>query len=102
VRFYPVTFTPASSVFAGQQCGGVSIIVTDRQAIRSVRVGVEIASALTTLYPGLFKVNDALRLFGSAADLGRISAGDDSAAIASGWASAEARWRLMRAKYLLY
>ena len=47
VRFYPVRFTPASSKYANEECQGVFIIVTDRAALRPVRVGVEIASALT-------------------------------------------------------
>jgi hypothetical protein len=41
-------------------------------------------------------------LFGSKADLARIKAGDDPARIAAGWAAAEAAWRRLRAKYLLY
>ena len=49
VRFYPVRFTPSSSKFAGQECQGVFIVVTDRNAVRPVRVGVEIASALVKL-----------------------------------------------------
>ena len=44
----------------------------------------------------------AERLFGSRESLARIRAGDDPAVIAASWAADEARWRLMRAKYLLY
>ena len=51
VRVYPIRFTPASSVYAGQACGGVSFIVTDREALRPTRLGVEVASALARLYP---------------------------------------------------
>jgi uncharacterized protein YbbC (DUF1343 family) len=102
VRFYPVRFTPTSSAFAGVECQGVSLLVTDRQQFRPVRVGVEIASAVNTLFPGAFTLDPAARLFGSAAGLARIKAGDDAAAIARSWAAAESRWRLLRAKYLLY
>ena len=52
VRFYPVRFTPASSKFANEECQGVFIIVTDRAALRPVRVGVEIASALSASVSG--------------------------------------------------
>jgi hypothetical protein len=41
-------------------------------------------------------------LFGSADGLRRIAAGEDPAAIAASWSTAESRWRLLRAKYLLY
>jgi uncharacterized protein YbbC (DUF1343 family) len=102
VRFYPEQFTPAASKFAKEACQGVFIVVTDRNAVRPVRVGVEIASALLKLFPGKFEVDSATRLFGSAAGLTRLKAGDDPAAIAASWSGAEARWRLLRAKYLLY
>jgi uncharacterized protein YbbC (DUF1343 family) len=102
IRFYPVRFTPASSKFAGQECQGVFMVVTDRVVLRPVRVGVEIASALVKLFPGQFEVDANRRLFGSAAGLDRIKTGEDPAAIAASWSGAEARWRLLRAKYLLY
>ncbi len=102
VRFYPEQFTPTASKFANESCQGIFIVVTDRNAVRPVRVGVEIASALVKLFPGKFEIDPSLRLFGSAAGLTRIKAGDDPAAIAASWSAAEARWRLLRAKYLLY
>ncbi len=39
VRFYPVRFTPTASKYAGQACKGVFMIVTDRAALRPVRLG---------------------------------------------------------------
>jgi len=102
VRFYPVRFTPAAAVFSGQECQGVFIVVTDRAAVRPVRVGVEIASALAKLSPAEFRLDPAAHLFGSADGLTRIKAGEDPASIAATWAAAEAKWRLLRAKYLLY
>jgi uncharacterized protein YbbC (DUF1343 family) len=102
VRFYPVQFTPTASKFANEACDGVFVVITDRQAVRPVRVGVEIASALYRLFPGQFDIDLAARLFGSTAGLTRIKSGDDPAAIAASWNAGEARWRLRRAKYLLY
>jgi uncharacterized protein YbbC (DUF1343 family)/CubicO group peptidase (beta-lactamase class C family) len=102
VRFYPVRFTPASSKYANEECQGVFIIVTNRAALRPVRVGLEIASALARLYPMPFKLEDATRLLGSKDTLARVRAGEDPASIAASWSDAEAKWRLLRAKYLLY
>ena len=34
VRFVPLRFTPESSKFAGEECGGINILVTDRGALR--------------------------------------------------------------------
>ena len=102
IRFYPVRFTPSSSKFANEECGGVFMIVTDRAAIRPVRVGVEIAVMLNRLYGTKYELEAAERLFGSKDGLARIRAGADPADIVSTWAAGEARWRLLRTKYLLY
>jgi uncharacterized protein YbbC (DUF1343 family)/CubicO group peptidase (beta-lactamase class C family) len=102
IRFYPVSFTPTSSKHQGQACQGVFMVVTDRAALRPVRVGVEIASALVRLHGDKFDVDAAHRLLGSKEGIGRLKAGEDPTRIAEGWAADEAQWRLLRAKYLLY
>jgi uncharacterized protein YbbC (DUF1343 family) len=102
LRFYPVTFTPTAAKFAGERCEGVFIVITDRAAVRSARLGVELASALMKMAPDTFLMDANLRLIGSAADIAKLKAGEDAGAIASAWSSAEARWRVLRAKYLLY
>jgi uncharacterized protein YbbC (DUF1343 family)/CubicO group peptidase (beta-lactamase class C family) len=103
VRFYPVTFTPvAGAKLGGQACHGVFLIVTDRDRLHPVRVGLQIAWVLWQLYGQQFKLEDAEALFGPKAMLEKIRAGADPAAIASSWAADEAAWRLTRAKYLLY
>jgi uncharacterized protein YbbC (DUF1343 family) len=102
VRFYPVRFTPAASKFAREECQGVFMMVTDRAALRPVRLGVELAAALHKLYGAKFELEPSDRLFGSREVVTRIRSGEDPTAIAGSWAAAEARWRLLRAKYLLY
>jgi len=78
------------------------MIVTDRAAIRPVRVGVEIAAALSKLHGAKYELEAAEKLFGSKEGIARIRAGADPAEIVSSWAAGEARWRLLRAKYLIY
>jgi uncharacterized protein YbbC (DUF1343 family)/CubicO group peptidase (beta-lactamase class C family) len=102
VRFYPVSFTPTSSKFAGETCGGVFFIVSDREALRPVRVGIEIASVLHRLYPEEFQIDLSARLLGSRDAIARIKAGEDPARIADVWAAGELSWRDLRAPYLLY
>ena len=103
VRFYPVTFTPAAgSKLAGEACHGVFVIVTDRDRLRPVEVGLEIASALSRLYGPQFKLEDAALLLGSQAAIEKIRAGASPASIAASWRADEEKWRLTRAKYLLY
>jgi uncharacterized protein YbbC (DUF1343 family)/CubicO group peptidase (beta-lactamase class C family) len=103
IRFYPVAFTPAAGAkLGGQACQGVFMIVTDRDRLRPVRVGLEVASALSRLYGQQFRLEDAATLVGSKAVLAKIRAGDEPASIAASWSADEAQWRAMRAKYLLY
>jgi uncharacterized protein YbbC (DUF1343 family)/CubicO group peptidase (beta-lactamase class C family) len=102
IRFYAVRFTPASSKYANEECQGVFMVVTDRLALRPVRVGAEVAAALSRLYGSRYEIETAERLFGSKEGLTRLRAGEDPAALVAGWSAAEARWRLLRAKYLLY
>ena len=102
IRFYPVGFTPSSSKYAGERCQGVSMVVTDRDALQPVRVGLEIAAALFRLYPQDYDLNGAARLLGSRAAVARVRAGEDPADIARSWATDEEEWRALRAPYLLY
>jgi uncharacterized protein YbbC (DUF1343 family) len=102
VTFYPVRFTPASSKYANQECQGVFMVVTDRFALRPVRLGLDIAGMLHKLYGAKFDLDAAGRLLGSKEAISRIRAGDDPEAIAASWAAGEEGWRRLRAKYLLY
>ena len=102
VRFYPVVFTPASSKHAGQECEGVQMIVTNRDVLRPVRVGLEIAAALYELYPDEFEVDRSVHLLGSSEAVARLKSGDDPSEIAASWRGDERRWRARREPYLLY
>jgi len=102
VRFYPVSFTPQSSKYAGVRCQGVYILVTDRQALRPVRLGLEVASILHRLYPADYRLEQEDHLLGSATVLSRILAGEDPADIAQSWQADEEQWLRLRSSYLLY
>jgi uncharacterized protein YbbC (DUF1343 family) len=102
IQFYPIMFTPTSSKYAKERCQGVFMLVTDRLALRPLRVGIEIASALSKMYPGKYVIDPNDRLLGSPQLIARIQAGDDPAELAASWAADEGRWRLLRTKYLLY
>jgi uncharacterized protein YbbC (DUF1343 family) len=102
VRFYPVSFTPQSSKFAGKKCRGVFILVTDRQALRPVRLGLEVAAVLHRLYPDKYRLEAEENLLGSEAALIQILAGEDPADIVKNWQAGEKHWRQLRSRYLLY
>jgi uncharacterized protein YbbC (DUF1343 family) len=102
VRFYPVSFTPQSSKFAGEKCQGVFILVTDRQTLRPVRLGLEVAAILHHLYPAKYRLEEEENLAGSESTLIQVLAGENPAAIAKTWLADEKRWRQLRKPYLLY
>jgi uncharacterized protein YbbC (DUF1343 family) len=102
VRTYPVSFTPASGKYSGEACHGVFLVVTDRDVLRPMRLGLEIAAALFRLHPDRFDPGDTWKLVGSRRIIDSLKAGTPPSEIASGWALDEARWRTRRAKYLLY
>ena len=55
VTFEPLTFTPAADVYARASCGGVRLVVTDREAIRPVTIGLALARVLRERYRDQFR-----------------------------------------------
>jgi uncharacterized protein YbbC (DUF1343 family) len=102
VRFVPVRFTPNASVFKGEPCGGVNIIVTDRALFRPLLTGIEMAVALRKLYPNEWKVDSYLRLLVNADTLDRVKRGDSARDIVGSWSNALEAFRKARAEILLY
>jgi uncharacterized protein YbbC (DUF1343 family) len=102
VRFQTTLFTPDSGLYKGQYCQGVSIVITNRAELNSMRMGLEIAAALHRLYPQQFHLDKIIELLGSQATLERLEHGDDPARIIAGWSDELDKFRAMRAKYLLY
>jgi uncharacterized protein YbbC (DUF1343 family)/CubicO group peptidase (beta-lactamase class C family) len=49
-RFEPVFFTPAADIYAANQCGGVRLVVENRNAIRPVTVALALATELRARY----------------------------------------------------
>ena len=102
VRFVPVRFTPASSVFKGEECSGVNIIITDRDRFRPVTNGLEIAVALRKLYPSQWKVDSYLRLLVNSDVLERLKRGDSAGEIVRSWRNELEGFRKARQGVLIY
>jgi uncharacterized protein YbbC (DUF1343 family) len=102
VRFVPTEFTPSASVYAQQKCRGVNIIVTDRNALDAPELGIEIASALHTLYPQQFEMKNLDSLMLNKATMDAITAGQDPRRVWMDWVEAIELFKPIRAKYLLY
>jgi uncharacterized protein YbbC (DUF1343 family) len=102
VRFIPIEFTPDSSEYAHQKCGGVQIVVSDRNLLDAPELGVEFAAALESLYPGSYKVTGVDTLMASKSSLEAIVAGEDPRHVAEDWRDGLEKFEALRAKYLLY
>jgi uncharacterized protein YbbC (DUF1343 family) len=102
VTFEVKTFTPKTGPYAGEKCEGVGLTVTDRDGFRSMLMGLEIAEALHKLYPQQFQLAKMITLLGSQSTVERLERGDDPKAIEAGWDGDLAKFRAMRAKYLIY
>jgi len=55
VLFRPHVFRPTFHKFAGQDCGGVQLHVTDREAFRSFETGLRLVKLLRDLDPARFR-----------------------------------------------
>ena len=93
VRFIPVRFTPQGSVYAGEPCGGVQIIVTDRDALNAVQVGLTLAVILRRLYPDDWQPEKLHTLLVNAQTQEALLAGASYADMAAGWAGELAAFR---------
>lgn len=102
VRFVPVRFTPDTSVFKGEECSGINIIITDRDRFRPVTSGLEVAVALHKLYPSQWKIDSYLRLLANADALERLKRGDSAGDIVRSWSDSLAAFRKAREGVLIY
>jgi uncharacterized protein YbbC (DUF1343 family) len=102
VRFSPLRFTPSASVYAGQSCGGVRVDLVDREALRSVTLGIAIAAALRDLYPTDWQRDGFAKLLANREAFERLDRGEPAARIIDSWVRQLAEFQARRLKYLLY
>jgi len=88
--------------FHGKTIDAVRIEVTDRRALDSPEMGVEIVSVLHRMYPAQFDVEKTLRLIGSRSTVEAIERGEDPRRIAEGWSPNLAEYVAARKAFLLY
>ena len=102
VRAYPIRFRPLSGNFAGVTVEGVRWIVTNRELLDSLRLGLEVAAALQKLYPGKISFELNVKLIGSEAVTHSLTAGDDPRSIQQSFEAPLQDFLRTREKYLLY
>jgi uncharacterized protein YbbC (DUF1343 family)/CubicO group peptidase (beta-lactamase class C family) len=102
VRFVPASFTPSTSIYASQECQGVNIIVTERNAFDAPELGAEFASALHKLYPEQFHMERMIELLLNQSVYSAIAQGQDPRRIAEDWREPLEKFQQVRQKYLIY
>jgi len=102
VRFVPVRYTPAASVFANQECRGVQLLLTDRAAFRAADLGIVLATTLHRLHGDQLQTDRMIRLLGDQATLDAIKAGKPPADIKALWTAGLAKFEARRKAHLFY
>jgi len=102
VRFVPIRFTPKASVFEGKACAGVYLVITDRDTLNAVDVGVALALTLQRLYPNEFALDKVQPLLRHAPTIDAIRAGKSVADIKQSWTIGLEEFKKRREKFLIY
>jgi uncharacterized protein YbbC (DUF1343 family) len=105
VSFAPTSFAVAEDSNRypshGKTIPGIAFTVTDRNALDSPQLGIELLSALHHLYPE-FLLGKAAHLVTNADTMRALTNQDDPRKIAEGWAADLAAFDHRRQPYLLY
>jgi uncharacterized protein YbbC (DUF1343 family)/CubicO group peptidase (beta-lactamase class C family) len=102
VRFEPVTFTPVADVYARVACGGVRLLVTDREAIRPVTVGLSVARVLRERYRDQFKPEPIQNLLVNRSTMWAFLRGEPLPRVIAWAEMARTSFLNRRASYLIY
>jgi uncharacterized protein YbbC (DUF1343 family) len=102
VRFVPVEFTPNASKFKDEKCEGCYVIVTDREKIKPVEVGIAIVWQLQQMFGDKFKIDGVNRLLKSDKTMELLKSAKSWKDIPPSWEKDLAEFKKTREKYLLY
>jgi uncharacterized protein YbbC (DUF1343 family) len=102
VRFIPIRYKPRASVFKDEDCGGINIVIINRNLFRPVRTGIEIAVALRKLYQNEWNVENYSKLLVNNGIFGQVKNGNAPENIEKSWNNALEEFKKRRAQFLLY
>jgi uncharacterized protein YbbC (DUF1343 family) len=102
VRFVPVRFTPSENIFKDEPCGGVNIILTDRERCRVADIGLLAAKLLNRWYPEAFQLRKMETLLSDEPTLQAIQEDKPLSEIRALWTEKTEEFKARREKYLLY
>lgn len=102
IKFVPITFTPTTSIFEKQPCGGVRLRLEDRNAVNPLHVGLAIGHALHRLYPEQFDLVKFDKLMQHQPTITALKKGTALREIDALWDKEAAAFAERRKKFLLY
>ena len=103
IRVYATRFRPTAFNFSNREIEGVRFVITDRESLNGVLLGLEVASALNKLYPGHLDWQACRWLIGNQRVLDELNRGVDARAIEGRLEQEDVAEFLSRRKpYLLY
>lgn len=102
VQFTPVRFTPTTSIFKGEACGGVRIAITNREVLKPVETGIAIACTLQRLYPKAFALEKVNTLLNHSASVKQIRGETSWKKVVEAWSAETAGFEARRKAFLKY
>ncbi|MFY8051434.1 MAG: exo-beta-N-acetylmuramidase NamZ domain-containing protein, partial [Armatimonadaceae bacterium] len=102
IGFVPRTFKPTASKFAGVECKGVELIVTNRESFRPVETGVAMAIALRKVASKQWEMSRWQTLLCHKATYDAVEQGAELKDVTKLWEPALQQFKNARQKVLLY
>ena len=103
LRFVPVRFTPTYSTFKDKECGGAAMVVTDRDKVPAVDVGLAIALTVQRLYPKQYELEKKVQpLLRDKSLIAAIQSGASLGSLKKSWDADLDQFKKRRARYLIY
>ncbi len=102
IGFVPRTFKPTASKFAGEECKGVELIVTNRDTFRPVETGVAMAIALRKVASKQWEMSRWQTLLCHKATYDAVEQGAELKDVTKLWEPALQQFKNARQKVLLY
>ena len=102
LEFVPVRFIPESSVFEGEECGGVRILLKDPSICESPRLGFALAQSLRKLYPNQWQTEKLNTLLCHPSTENAILNQHPQKKIIAEWEKDVGAFKERREKFLLY
>jgi uncharacterized protein YbbC (DUF1343 family) len=102
IRFVPLKFTPQSSKYEHESCGGVHLLITQRSQLDPLRLGLTLASTLHAMYPEKWDTSNLNRLLSDQKTADGIVAGKDARELIDDYQAELAAFNERREAFLIY